>query len=278
MVRQFVEDMRYTRRLSSSMTRMPAVALLLIIAGCTTAPETGRSQLLLISGAEETRIGIKQFQQIKANTPINHDQRLNATLQRVGSRIAAVAPLPDARWEFVLFDDPEKANAFCLPGGKVGVYTGILKYARDETGLATIIGHEVGHAVAHHGSEQVSYSLLSRLGAQVVGQIAGAYVPGSQQAIMSVYDVGSQYGVLLPYSRAHELEADHLGLLYMARAGYDPRQALGFWRRFSQAAEGSKPAFEFISTHPLDANRIRRLQEWMPTAMAENRPAGVRRR
>ena len=243
------------------------------LAGCSSAPETGRSQLLLISGDQETQMGISQFQTLKDKTPINHDRKLNAVLQRVGRRIAAVAPLPNADWEFVLFDDPEQANAFCLPGGKVGVYTGLLKIARDETGLATVIGHEVGHAVAHHGSERVSQVMMSQLGGQLLGQIAGALAPGSGSLVMAAYDVGSQYGVLLPYSRTQELEADHLGLLYMARAGYDPGEALGFWRRFS-AAEGDKsPGLEVVSTHPLDETRIRELQDLMPTAMAEYRAA-----
>jgi len=245
------------------------LALLLLFSGCTTAPETGRSQLLLISGAAETSMGLSQFNKLKASTPISHDRELNASLQRIGSRIAAVAPLPNADWEFVLFDDPEQANAFCLPGGKVGVYTGILKYARDDTGLATIIGHEVGHAVAHHGSERSSHMLISKIGAQLVSQLAGAYVPGSQQLIMAAYDVGSQYGVLLPYSRTHELEADQLGLLYMARAGFDPREAVGFWQRFSAGKEGNGPNLEFLSTHPLDETRIEQLQQLMPQAMAE---------
>jgi predicted Zn-dependent protease len=146
----------------------------------------------------------------------------------------------------------------------------------DENGRATVIGHEVAHAVAHHGAERASYSMLSQIGAQVVGQVAGAYVPGAQQAISTAYSLGSQYGVLLPYSRTQELEADHLGLLYMARAGYDPREAVGFWMRFAADENNAKPAFEFMSTHPMDDNRIRRLQELMPRALAEYRRGGER--
>jgi len=249
------------------------LSLLALLAGCSSAPETGRSQLLLISGEQEMQMGISQFQQLKQRTPINHNRELNAVLQRVGGRIAAVAPLANANWEFVLFDDPDQANAFCLPGGKVGVYTGLLKIAQNETGLATVIGHEVGHAVAHHGSERVSQVMLSQLGGQLVGQIAGAWVPGSEALVMTAYDVGSQYGVLLPYSRTQELEADHLGLLYMARAGYDPSEAVAFWQRFSKAQGDKSPGLEVISTHPLDETRIRQLNELMPTAMAEYRAA-----
>lgn len=245
------------------------VVVLPLLAGCSSAPETGRSQLLLISGEQEMQMGISQFQTLKERTPINHDPQLNAALQRVGARIAAVAPLPNASWEFVLFDDPNQANAFCLPGGKVGVYTGLLKIARDETGLATVIGHEVGHAVAHHGSERVSQVMLSQVGGQLLGRIAGAWAPGSESLVMAAYDVGSQYGVLLPYSRTQELEADHLGLLYMARAGYDPSEAVAFWQRFSAAQGEQSPGLEVASTHPLDETRIRQLQQLMPEAMAE---------
>ena len=214
-------------------------------------------------------MGISEFQRLKKKTKISRDAKLNRQLQRVGERIARIAPLPDAEWEFVLFDDPKQANAFCLPGGKVGVYTGILPYTKDAGGLATIIGHEVGHAVAHHGAERLSHHLAASLGAQLVGRIAGVYAPGSEQAVKVAYDLGSQYGVLLPYSRTQELEADHLGLLYMARAGYDPRAAITFWRRFGAAEERSKPAFEFLSTHPLDATRMQQLEDLMPQALSQ---------
>src|SRR5262245_4752720 len=143
------------------------IVLLLLVAflpfGCSTVPETGRHQLNLISAGEETQLGLTSFNQMKQETPISKDPAANALVQKVGKRIAAVAPLPNAQWEFVVFESKE-ANAFCLPGGKVGVYTGILTITKDEAGLATVVGHEVGHAVAHHGAERMSQQMIQQTG------------------------------------------------------------------------------------------------------------------
>ena len=157
------------------MTYRTTIALLLVslltgclLAGCATVPETGRSQLLLVSPAEESQLGFQEFEKLKKSVPISKDPAANAQLQRVGQRIAAVAPLPNAHWEFVLFDKPDVPNAFCLPGGKVGVYSGILPITKDDAGLATVIGHEVAHAVARHGAERMSEGLLVQLGGQLL--------------------------------------------------------------------------------------------------------------
>lgn len=234
-------------------------------------PETGRSQLRLISETQEVQLGLSEFNKLKESTPIARDRQQRRMLERVGTRIAAVAPLSDARWEFVMFDKPDEANAFCLPGGKVGVYTGILPVTVNEAGLATVVAHEVAHAVARHGAERVSQQLLVQVGGQVVDLAAGAYSPEWRGAILGAYGIGSQVGVLLPYSRTQELEADYLGLLYMARAGYDPREALAFWKRFGayQKEKGSGTRLEFLSTHPLDETRLRALEERMGRAVAE---------
>ena len=246
-------------------------ACLLLSAGCATVPETGRSQLRLISAEQELQIGLTEFDRLKRSTPISRDAGLQAQLQRVGRRIAAVAPLPDARWEFVLFDRPDEANAFCLPGGKVGIYTGILPVTRDEAGLATVIGHEVAHAVARHGAERASEQLLMQAGGQVLDVVLASQSPQWRGALLGAYDIGGELGVTLPHSRTQELEADRLGLIYMARAGYDPRQSVAFWRRFSayQARRGGGKPIEFLSTHPLDETRIRALEDFMSQAMAE---------
>ncbi len=260
--------------------RLFAIAsLALLLTACATVPDTGRKQLLLISPSQEMQLGLQAFEKIKKETPISKDPEINAMVQRVGKRIAAVAPLPNAQWEFVVFDDPKVANAFCLPGGKVGIYTGILPITKDEAGLATVIGHEVAHAVARHGAERMSQGLLAQLGGQVINIATADKSPQARQLIQMAYGLGAQVGVMLPYSRAHELEADRLGQLYMARAGYDPKESIEFWKRFAAwaAKQGKRPP-EFLSTHPLGKTRIRQLEKFLPEAEAEYRRAIQRQR
>lgn len=258
-------------RKASLITAATSCIAILAIPGCATVPETGRSQLLLISPQQEMQLGLTEFNKLKQTLPISRDASRKAQLQQVGRRIAAVAPLPGARWEFVLFDKDDEANAFALPGGKVGVYSGMLPITRDEAGLATVISHEIAHAVARHGAERASEQLVMQAGGQVLDVVAASSVPKWRGAMLAAYGIGGQLGVTLPHSRAQELEADRLGLLYMARAGYDPREAVAFWRRFSayQARQGSGQPLEFLSTHPLDETRIRALESHMPEAMAE---------
>lgn len=244
-----------------------------LLSSCATVPETGRSQLLLISPAEEAQMGFQEFEKLKKTVPVSKDPAANAALQRVGKRIAAVAPLPNARWEFVLFDKPDVPNAFCLPSGKVGVYSGILPITQNDAGLATVIGHEVAHAVARHGAERMSESLLIQLGGQLLEQATLGRSQAGQAAIQQAYGIGSTLAVALPHSRRQELEADHLGLLYMARAGYDPREALAFWKRFADydKKHGGGKRTEFLSTHPLDDQRIRQIEGLLPQAEMEYR-------
>jgi len=245
--------------------------VILFFCGCTTVSETGRKQLRLVSSSEETQLGLTAFEEIKKQTPISRDPAANAMLQRVGRRIASVVTnMPDAQWEFVLFEDKEP-NAFCLPGGKVGVNTGILPLTKDDAGLATVIGHEVAHATLHHGGERMSEAMLMDIGGQVLGAATGT--SKYAQAIALAYGATAQVGVALPHSRKQELEADRVGLRYMARAGYNPEAALQFWQRFAQATEasgGSGPP-AFLRTHPVNAARIKELQRWMPEAKAEMR-------
>lgn len=239
-----------------------------LLSACETVPETGRSQLVLLSPAQEAQLGFQSFQAIKKETPIARNRSENAMLQKVGQRIAQVAPLPNAKWEFVLFED-DSANAFALPGGKVGIHTGILPITKNEAGLATVIGHEIAHAVARHGAERISNDLAIQLGGTALGAALGGSSGVTRDLAMQAYGVGTKVGVALPYSRAQELEADHLGLLYMARAGYDPREAIAFWERFQEYSrrQGGRPP-EFLSTHPLDEKRIARLRSVLPEAMA----------
>lgn len=241
--------------------------------GCVTAPETGRKQLVLIGSDQELQLGLQAFSQMKQEVPVSKDPKVNALVEKVGRRIAAVATLPGAQWEFVVFESQD-ANAFCLPGGKVGVYTGILPITRDEAGLATVIGHEVAHAAAHHGAERMSRAMIT----QGIGEVATAYVGGKDQryqaAFGSLYGIGIQVGEALPHSRAQESEADQIGLIWMAKAGYDPEAAVGFWQRFAEynRSRGSNTPL-FLRTHPLDEQRIASLKQWMPRAKAASRPA-----
>lgn len=250
---------------------LPFAGLCVLLTGCTTVPETGRKQFMLLSPGEEMRMGFSAFDKMKKETPISKDAGVNAMVQRVGKRVAAVADLPNAQWEFVVFESKE-ANAFCLPGGKVGIYTGILEITKDEAGMATVIGHEVAHAVARHGAERVSRAV----GWAAVGQVVGAATSESRYAvaIQQAYGLGAQLGAELPHSRAQESEADHIGLLYMARAGYDPEQAIAFWQRFAEfnRRQGGGRTPWFLRTHPLDEKRIEQLRGWMAEAKAQYRP------
>jgi predicted Zn-dependent protease len=253
-----------------------AGAALLTLTGCQIVPETGRSQLVLISGAQEAQLGLQSFADTKKSVPISKDAKANALLQKVGKRIAAVASqsLPNAQWEFVVFESKE-ANAFCLPGGKVGIYTGILPVTQDEAGLATVMGHEVAHAIARHGAERMSEAMVMEAGGSLLGAAMNSADPRWQAATALAYGVGSKLGRELPHSRAQESEADNIGLTYMARAGYDPQQAVKFWERFADYgrthSDGSTP--EFLRTHPTDATRIQQLQGLMPRALEEYRKA-----
>lgn len=261
--------------LHASRFRLAILLLAAMLGACATVPETGRQQLLLISPGEEMQLGLTEFEKIKKNTPVSKDAAATATVQKVGRRIAAVAPLPNAQWEFVLFDEPKTLNAFCLPGGKVGVSSGILQITRDEIGLATVIGHEVAHAVARHGGERISQGLLLELGGQALSAATQSKPAATQDLILGAYGIGAQVGVMLPHSREQELEADRIGLIYMARAGYDPREAVAFWQRFQtyNAQHGGGKTIAFLSTHPLDDVRIERIRGLLPQAMEEYRKA-----
>jgi predicted Zn-dependent protease len=243
--------------------------------GCATVPITGRKQLNLFSPGQEMQLGLSSFEQMKKEVPVSRDAAALALVQKVGQRIAAAAAndLPGAQWEFVVFESKE-ANAFCLPGGKIGVYAGILPITKDEAGLATVLGHEVAHASAHHGAERMSEAMLRELGGQVLGMSLAKSDPKTQAAMSMIYGLGTQLGVALPHSRQNESEADAMGLLYMARAGYNPEAAVAFWERFADATRSSERGLWFLRTHPVTDDRIKRIKELLPRAKAEFRPPG----
>jgi len=246
------------------MGRSIALLLLLVVA-CTQAPFTHRSQLILVSAEEETKLGAQAYQQVLAKSPTVKSDRYVGPVRRIGERLAHAAQKPDYHWEFAVIDDPMQINAFALPGGKVAVYTGILPVAEDSDGLAVVMGHEIAHVLARHGAERMSQGLAAHLGADVLGAAAGGGPSGN--LLLAAYGLGTQLGVLLPYSRTQESEADHIGLILMAQAGYDPRAAPAFWERMGRAASGSGPP-EFLSTHPNDATREQQIRAWLPEALS----------
>jgi len=241
-----------------------------LLAGCQNVPLTGRSQLQLISEGQERRMGLSSYEQILKKEKLSNDAALVKRLNRVGARIAAATGRDDYEWEFRLIDNDKVRNAFCLPGGKVGVYTGLLRVAPDDASLAAVIGHEAAHAIARHGGERLGQELL------VSGLTAAAIMSTQDSRKAQLYagllGAGAAVGFLLPYSRLHEKEADRIGLIYMAKAGYDPRAAIGLWRRMAEAAKGSSKPPEFLSTHPADATRIEEIRRWLPEALRYYKP------
>src|SRR5437016_303090 len=243
----------------------PLVALLMLGAvACQTVPLTNRSQLLLIPEGTELQLGLSSYQDILKKARVSHDPALNEQVTRVGTRIAEATGRTDYQWEFRVLED-KQANAFCLPGGKVAVYTGILPITRDDAGLAAVLGHEVSHAIARHSGERMSQQIgvqVGLIGAQIA--LSGRD-PRMAQLGTSALGALATGAILLPFSRAQESEADHLGLIYMAKAGYDPTAARDLWVRMSQSSKGQKPP-EFLSTHPSDETRIRQIESWLPEA------------
>jgi predicted Zn-dependent protease len=260
--------MSVTRRI-----RIPAHALLslLILSACATAPYTQRSQLILISASEENRLGVQAFQQVLAKEKVTRDPVLQGVVDRIGWRVATAANRPDFQWQFVVIDNEKTANAFALPGGKVAVYTGIFPVSKTEGGLAAVMAHEVAHVLARHGGERLSQGLLAQMGGVAVQVGMAGSDPGVVQGVMAAYGLGANVGVLLPYSRLQESEADRIGLILMAQAGYDPREAVHLWERMAQQDRNRPP--EFFSTHPSAGTRIQDLQRSMPNALTYYRPA-----
>jgi predicted Zn-dependent protease len=242
---------------------------------CSTVPVTGRSQLSLISSADMLAMSETEYDAfLGSHKIISASDGRTATVKNVGRRIRSAVEqyfrqnnlsLDGYAWEFNLVKNAEK-NAWCMPGGKVMVYTGILPLTANEAGLAVVMGHEIAHAVAEHGDERMSQGLVAQLGGLALSQALSQKPQETQDLWMTVFGVGVQYGALLPFSRTQESEADHLGLIFMAMAGYDPNEAIPFWERMAGANQGQAPP-EFMSSHPSDASRIAGIRENLPEAM-----------
>jgi len=249
------------------------------LAGCYKAPGTAREQFIYLSPEKEIEMGVKAFREILRSAPLSTNPEVNDLVHRVGRRIADAANKPEYHWEFAVIEEPSMVNAFALPGGKVAVFTGILPLAKSDAGLATIMGHEVAHALQRHGAERMSRSVLEQIAqlGTLAAAATGAIDPGVMQGIQSAYGVGFS----LPFNRKQESEADYIGLQLMAKAGYDPREALPFWERMSGCprkligklcfrSAGSIP--EFLSTHPSDVTRMNQIEAWLPNALQYYHP------
>ncbi len=248
--------------------------LLDLLTGCTRAPITGREQLIFFSEETENKMGIDAYRDVLRQFPLSTNPEANAMIRRVGERVAAAANKPSYDWEFALIQDDKIINAFCLPGGKVAFFTGILKHTQNETGVATVMGHEVTHAIQRHGVERISRGILEQIAqfGAIAGAATGKVDPRAVQGVLMAYGVNAS----LPFNRAQESEADYIGLRLMAQAGYDPHEAIAFWERMSGCPRNmiGKLCFrsgagvpEFLSTHPSEETRIKNIERWIPEAM-----------
>ena len=259
-----------------------ALGLLGSLSGCYRAPGTARDQLIFFSEEKELQFGISAYREVLRQARLSENHEINAQVQRVGQRIAKAANKPEYQWEFAVIEDDKMVNAFALPGGKVAIFTGILKHTKDDAGLATVMGHEIAHALQRHGVERMSRSIIDQiaqlgaLGAAASGHTNGAAIQG----LLGAYGVN----VSLPFNRKQESEADFVGLRLMAEAGYDPRAAVPFWERMSGCPRQmiDKVCFrsqhaipEFLSTHPSDLTRINQIEAWLPEMLPHyHGPAG----
>ena len=247
------------------------VTALLLLSSCGSVHLTGRKQILLVSDQEVLASSLTQYSDYMKSAPVSTNAKGKAMVTRVGKKIAAAteqylksngmeAEVRNFAWEFNLVKD-DQVNAFCMPGGKIVVYEGLLKLVSSDDELAVVVGHEVAHAVAKHSNERMSQQLMTQYGAQILTQALSNKSAAIQKAGSTIYGLGAQYGLTLPFSRKHESEADYMGLIFMTMAGYDPNVAITFWQKMS-AGGASVP--EFMSTHPSDATRIKDIQKILP--------------
>ncbi|MBS1258960.1 MAG: Beta-barrel assembly-enhancing protease [Candidatus Scalindua arabica] len=251
------------------------IVILFLSLSCTTVPITGRQQFSILPDYAMLSMSLQQYNEFLKTNKISRNQEQTKMVKKVGRKIQMAVEqyftdknmshaLKDYKWEFNLIESEEK-NAWAMPGGKVVVYEGILPITKDEAGLAVVMGHEIAHAIAKHGNERMSQGLIAQIGGMTLSKALAEKPEKTRQLWMTVFGVGAQYGVMLPFSRLQESEADHLGLIFMDIAGYNPDEAVEVWKRMAQLKEGQAPP-EFLSTHPSDETRIRKIKETIPKA------------
>lgn len=257
--------------------KIAVIPVLFFFIACAEVPLTQRKSLHILPQSQMLALSLQQYDDVLKNSKICTDQKKVRMLQKVGQKTAAAAEsfLIDSgleeqvkyfKWEFNLIEDDKTVNAWCMPGGKVAVYTGILPVTEDENGLAVVLGHEVAHAIAHHGNERMSQGLLVSMGGMALSVALKEKPDKTQELFMAAFGMGATVGFLLPYSRIHEYEADRIGLSIMARAGYDPRGSIAFWKRMREKGGGSHQP-EFLSTHPAPDSRIADLKVHIAEAL-----------
>jgi predicted Zn-dependent protease len=264
------------RNIRANYMKLLLVLIIVFITACQTVPITGRQQLNIIPSETVLGMSYNNYSEFISAHNVIKDTPDAQMVKKVGQRIRGAVEtyfsqnnlsdrLKGYQWEFNLIED-KAINAWCMPGGKVVVYTGILPVTKDDAGLAVVMGHEIGHAVAQHGDERMSQGLLAQLGGVALSTALSEKPKETTELFMAAYGLGTQVGVLLPYSRLQESEADRLGLIFMAMAGYDPHNAIDFWKRMVSKKQGASPP-ELLSTHPTDENRIRNIEKLIPEAM-----------
>jgi predicted Zn-dependent protease len=251
------------------------LAFILITEACSTVPLIGRKQVSLMPESSMVEMSLTNYDQFLKENKSSTNKEQTDIIKRVGARMSAAVEkylrengfqdrIADFKWAFNLVESKE-LNAWCMPGGKVVFYTGIMPLTKNDAGVAVVMGHEIGHAVARHGNERMSQQMLVQFGDIALTEVIKSKPTESQAIFQSIYGLGAQYGVMLPYSRQQEYEGDKLGLIFMAIAGYDPQEAIGFWERMSASSTAKMP--EFLSTHPLEQNRINEIKKFLPEAM-----------
>lgn len=265
-----------TNRISFHLFLTGVITTFFLLSACATVPLTQRRSLSLLPDSELLSLSFQQYTDVLKKSKLSNDPAKVEVVKRVGERIARASEdflreskmesdIKNYKWEFNLIEDDKVVNAWCMPGGKVAVYTGILPFTQDETGLAVVMGHEVAHAMAKHGNERMSQALLAQVGGVGLSVAVAKQPAQTQQIFLGVYGVTANVGFMLPYSRLHESESDRIGLVLMAKAGYDPREAIPFWQRMNEKGGGRPP--EFLSTHPAPETRITQIKSHIPEAM-----------